>query len=175
MDHVGHVGIFQHQIHLSPMTAPDMSAWLHAQTRSAKLKPRFDSLLQQNTSGPDRARRLERTERAFWRLMVDISQGNPTVAARIWVDCLSAGTQDTDVDVGIPKTPDSTELEGLSDDALFALTAIILHEDIEVEELALVLNLSEVRVRAICRGLEASRSYHRRQPLQGPSQLAPCH
>ena len=136
------------------MTAPDMSAWLHAQTRSAQLKPRFDSLLQQNTSGPDRARRLERTERAFWRLMVDISQGNPTVAARIWVDCLSAGTQDTDVDVGIPKTPDSTELEGLSDDALFALTAIILHEDIEVEELALVLNLSEVRVRAICRGLE---------------------
>ena len=154
MDHVGHVGIFQHQIHLSPMTAPDMSAWLHAQTRRAQLKPRFDSLLQQNTSGPDRARRLERTERAFWRLMVDISQGNPTVAARIWVDCLSAGTQDTVVDVGIPKTPDSTELEGLSDDALFALTAIILHEDIEVEALALVLNLSEVRVRAICRGLE---------------------
>ena len=154
MDHVGHVGIFQHQIHLSPMTAPDMSAWLHAQTRRAQLKPRFDSLLQQRGSGADRARRLERTERAFWRLMVDISQGNPTVAARLWVDCLSTGEVTTDVNVGIPKTPESGELEKLSDDALFTLTAIILHEDIEVEELSLVLNLSEVRVRAICRGLE---------------------
>ena len=154
MDHVGQVGIFQHQIHLAPMTAPDMSAWLHAQTRRAQLKPRFDSLLQRDSRGPDRARRLERTERAFWRLMVDISQGNPTVAARIWVDCLSPGAEAGDADVGIPRTPDSDELESLSDDALFTLTAIILHEDIEVQELSLVLNLSDVRVRAICRGLE---------------------
>ena len=121
---------------------------------SVQLKPRFDSLLQQGSKGPDHSRRIERTERAFWRLMVDISQGNPTVAARIWVDCLSAGTQSGDVDVGIPKTPDGAELEGLSDDALFTLTAIILHEDITVDELSLVLNISDVRVRAICRGLE---------------------
>jgi hypothetical protein len=154
MDHVGHVGIFQNRIHLKPMTAPDMSAWLHTQTRQADLKPRFDGLLQRDSTGPDRARRLERTERAFWRLMVDASQGNPTVAARLWVDCLSAGAGAGDVDVGIPKTHDSSELEGLPDTALFALTAIILHEDIQVDELALVLNLSGVRVRAICRGLE---------------------
>ena len=154
MDHVGHVGIFQHHVHLSPMSAPDMSAWLHAQTRRAQLTPRFDSLLQQNRRGADRARRLERTERAFWRLLVDISQGNPTVAARIWVDCLSVGAQASEVDVGIPKTPDSAELDGLSDDALFVLTAIILHDNIKVEELSVVLNLSDVRVRAICRGLE---------------------
>ena len=34
------------------MTAPDMSAWLHAQTRRAQLKPRFDSLLQQREAAP---------------------------------------------------------------------------------------------------------------------------
>ena len=89
--------------------------------------------------------------------MVDISQGNPTVAARIWVDCLSPGAEAGDADVGIPRTPDSDERESLSDDALFTLTAIILHEDIEVQELSLVLNLSDVRVRAICRGLEQAR------------------
>jgi len=154
MNHVGNVGIFPHRVHLGPTSPADMSAWLHAQTRAAGFKPRFDELIQRETTGPDRARMLERTERAFWRLMVEASQGNPTVAARLWVDGLRATETDRVLSVGIPRAHDSSELDGLSDNEFFTLTAIILHEDVSVSDLAVVLNLTESRVRATCRGLE---------------------
>ena len=56
--------------------------------------------------------------------------------------------------MGVPRAHDSAELENLTDGELFGLTAIILHEDISVDELALVLNLAPSRVRGTCRGLE---------------------
>jgi len=154
MNNVGHVGIFPKRIHIGPMNPADMSAWLHKRTRSIGFRPNFQSLLQRPAKGPDRNRLIERTERAFWRLLADASQGNPTVAARLWIDCLRPSSVDGEVGVGVPRSHDSSELEGLSDPELFTLTAIILHDDISVEELHTVLNQSENRVRATCRGLE---------------------
>ena len=46
------------------------------------------------------------------------------------------------------------KLEQLQDDELFALTAIIIHEDLTVDELHTVLNMPQASVRALCRGLE---------------------
>jgi hypothetical protein len=154
MKDVGHVGIFQRRIHIGAMKPIEISSWLKKRTAAAGYTPDFSSLLQRPTKGPDRDRMLERTERAFWRLLTDGSQGNPTVATRLWVDCLQPNASDSTVSVGLPRTHDSTELDALSDGELFVLTAIILHDDISVEELHYVLNESETRVRAICRGLE---------------------
>ena len=154
MKHVGNVGIFPHRVHLGPTSPADLSAWLHARTKAAGFKPRFDGLTQQRAAGQGQARLLERAERAYWRLMAEASQGNPTVAARLWIDGLQPTSSAGVLDVGVPRSHDSTELEGLTDSELFGLTAIILHEDISVAELALVLNLAEARVRAACRGLE---------------------
>jgi len=154
MNNVGHVGIFSKRMHIGPMSPADMSAWLLKRTRSTGFRPNFESLLQRPATGPDRNRLIERTERAFWRLLADASQGNPTVAARLWIDCLRPSSVDGDVGVGIPRSHDSSELDGLTDADLFTLTAIILHDDISVDELHTVLNQSENRVRATCRGLE---------------------
>ena len=46
------------------------------------------------------------------------------------------------------------ELEELVDDELFALTALIIHDELTVSELHTVLNQTESNVRALCRGLE---------------------
>ena len=154
MQNVGNVAIFPHRVHLGPTSPADMSAWLHARTRAAGFKPRFDGLTQQRAQGPNRTRMLERAERAYWRLMVEASQGNPTVAARLWIDGLQPSDKAGELNVGVPRAHDSAELENLTDGELFGLTAIILHEDISVDELALVLNLAPSRVRGTCRGLE---------------------
>jgi hypothetical protein len=154
MKSVGNVALFPHRVHLGPTSPADMSAWLHARTRAAGFKARFDDLTQQRAQGPNRTRMLERAERAYWRLMVEACQGNPTVAARLWIDGLQPSAKAGELNVGVPRAHDSTELEGLTDGELFGLTAIILHEDISVDELALVLNLAPSRVRGTCRGLE---------------------
>ena len=154
MEHVGNLGVFPVRLHLDPMNPADMSAWLLRQTRSAGFTPRFDGLLQRPARGPDRLRILERTERAYWRLLADASQGNPTVAARLWVDGLRATETASILDVGVPRAHNSQELESLADSELFILTAIILHEDLDAHSLSQVLNMPEPSVRASCRGLE---------------------
>ena len=136
------------------MNPADMSTWLLGQTRSAGFSPRFDGLLQRPARGPDRLRILERTERAYWRLLTEASQGNPTVAARLWVDGLRATEAANILDVGVPQAHDSQEIESLEDPELFILTAIILHEDLDAPSLSKVLNMPEPIVRAACRGLE---------------------
>jgi hypothetical protein len=154
MDHVGNLGVFPMHLHLEPMNPADMSTWLLGQTRSAGFSPRFDGLLQRPARGPDRLRILERTERAYWRLLTEASQGNPTVAARLWVDGLRATEASNILDVGVPRAHDSQELESLSDSEMFILTAIILHEDLDAPSLSQVLNMPEPTVRAACRGLD---------------------
>lgn len=154
MEHVGNVGVFSVQLHLGQMSPADMSAWLLGQTRSAGFAPRFDGLLQRPARGPDRLRILERTERAYWRLLTEASQGNPTVAARLWVDGLRATETANILEVSVPRPHESHDLESLADSELFILTAIILHEDLDAPSLSQVLNMPEPTVRAACRGLE---------------------
>ena len=154
MEHVGNLGVFPMCLHLEQMNPADISAWLLGQTRAAGFSPRFDGLLQQPARGPDRLRILERTERAYWRLLAEASQGNPTVAARLWVEGLRATETANILDVSVPRAHDSQDLENLADSELFILTAIILHEDLDAPSLSQVLNLPEPTVRAACRGLE---------------------
>ena len=97
---------------------------------------------------------MERTERAYWRLLSDASMGNPTVAVRLWVDGLRANADPKTLDVTVPQAHDSQALEQLEDLELFALTALILHDDMSVTELHNVLNMAEGSIRAVCRGLE---------------------
>ena len=155
MSHVGHVNVFATRIHLGAFDPPDLSQWLTAQTRKAGLEPRFDALIQQNVTGPDRVRMLERAERAYWRLLADAAQGNPSVAMRLWLSSLRPAPESTTAAlVGLFKSHETDELEQLQDDELFALTAIIIHEDLTVDELHIGLNMSQASVRALCRGLE---------------------
>jgi hypothetical protein len=154
MEQVGNVGVFSHKVHLGPTGPADMSAWLHARTRAAGFKASFEAMTQRQSTGTNRARLLERAERAYWRLMVEASQGNPTVAAKLWLDGLQPCATEGVLLVGVPRAHDSTELEQLTDGELFSLTAITLHEDISVPELSIVLNIPQPRVRAACRGLE---------------------
>ena len=97
---------------------------------------------------------LERAERAYWRLLTDASQGNPSVAIRLWMDGLRPVSEHGPANVSLFKAHGSEELEELGDNELFALTALILHEDLTVPELHIVLNQPESSVRALCRDLE---------------------
>lgn len=154
MRHIGNVGVFTTRVQIQPLNAADLSAWLLSQTAAAGFQPRFDSMLQRPASGPDGARMLERTERAYWQLLAEASQGNPTVAVRLWVDGLRAADANTALAVTVPQTRDTRELEALEDADLFALTALILHDDMDVHEMGRVLNIREGHVRSICRTLE---------------------
>jgi len=154
MKHIGNVGVFTTRIDVQPLSPADLSAWLLTQTRTAGFRPRFEGMLPRQITGPDAARMMERTERAYWRLLTEASQGNPTVAVRMWVDGLRATEVAAELDVTIPRTHETHDLEALEDSDLFTLTALILHDDMDVAELHRVLNIRESQVRSICRTLE---------------------
>lgn len=154
MKHIGNVGVFTTRVDVKPLNPADLSAWLLTQTRAAGFRPRFEGMLPRRITGPDAARMMERTERAYWRLLTEASQGNPTVAVRMWVEGLRATDAATSLDVTIPRTHDTQDLDTLEDSELFALTALILHDDMDVTELHRVLNIRESQVRSICRTLE---------------------
>jgi hypothetical protein len=154
MSHVGHLTVFPSRIRLGDLSPADLSQWLMSQTRRGGIEPQFNSLLQRKGRGQDQMRMLERAERAYWRLLTDTSQGNPSVAIRLWMDGLRPLSEQGAANVGLFKAHGSEELEELGDNELFALTALILHEDLTVHELHIVLNQPESGARALCRGLE---------------------
>ena len=155
MSHVGHVNVFSQLVKLGQLHPEDLAQWIESKTRKTGIETDFESLLHRKQTGPDHARVLERTERAYWRLLADASQGNPSVAIRLWMDSLRPTSSAPEkVHVSLFKAHNIGELEELGDDELFALTALILHDDLTVAELHTVLNQSESNVRALCRGLE---------------------
>ena len=110
MSHVGHVNVFAKRVHLGAFDPPDLSQWLTAQTRKAGIEPRFDTLTQKTVTGPDRARMLERAERAYWRLLADAAQGNPSVAMRLWLSSLRPAPETKDMAfVGLFKSHETEE------------------------------------------------------------------
>ncbi len=155
MSHVGQVNVFSQLVPMGQLQPDDLAQWIAPQTQKAGIEINFESLLPRKHSGPDQARILERTERAYWRLLADASQGNPSVAIRLWMDSLRPSTVGPEkAHVSLFKAPNTGQLEELGDDELFALTALILHDGLTVSELHTVLNQAESNVRALCRGLE---------------------
>ena len=154
---VSHLAVFRARIHLDPIAPGALRSWLEGATAAAGPAPRYDVLLQRPAEGTNRTRMLARTSQAYWRLMAEASQGNPDVALQYWLEGLRAPdtAAENAVDVGLFQAPDTQDLEALGDGALFALTALIIHDGATLDELHATLNLPEGEVRGTCRSLEA--------------------
>ena len=154
---VSHLAVFRARIRLEPVPPAALRTWLEEATAAVGSVPRYDVLLQRAAEGSNRTRMLSRTSQAYWRLLAEASQGNPDVALDYWLSGLRAplSAAEDAVDVGLFQAPDTQDIEALGDGALFALTALILHDGATLDELHATLNLPEGEVRGTCRSLEA--------------------
>jgi hypothetical protein len=137
-----------------PLVGPDQLArWLATVVQQAELELGFDDLagIGPNTLEADRLRK--RAELAYWRLLADASAGNPQVARTLFLSGLSR--HQDHLRVGLFDAPTPAQLHDLSDNELFVLTAVAVHDRLDVDQLARVSNLPRSGVRTACQRLVA--------------------
>ena len=152
---VGNIAVFKTRVQLSNLNPKSLQQWLEGHTLRAGYTVNFNTLLSRGTrGGPDHVRRLERATTAYWRLLAESSHGNPSVALRLWIESLFQNQEENTLGIHLFEANEAEDIEHLADNHLFALTALVLHDEMNVEELHAALNLSESAVRAVCRHLE---------------------
>lgn len=102
----------------------------------------------------------------YWRILWRASLGNPLVALEYWLSSLGPPTgnggtavESEDGLVPIPvylfRHHGDADVEKMTDEDLFLLTALVVHDGLKLEDLSEVLNVPAPRVRVTCRQLES--------------------
>ncbi len=142
------------RVHALPAVGPsELGRWLSTTAQQAELELSFDDLAGIGPSTLEAARLRNRARAAFWRLLADSSAGNPSVARRLWLD--GATLREGTLEMGMFDAPAAVELQDLSDNELFVLTAVVVHDQLAVDPLARALNLPRSGVRTACQRLVA--------------------
>ncbi len=156
---------FRELVMMEPVESEQLEAWLAGIAEQARVSLSFQRLSRLPAGSIGEQRERQRAARAYWRLLHDRAAGNPQVARELWFEGLGAGDDSGTVEAALARAPVPSDLSDLQDAELFVLTALVVHEQLDVARAARVLNMPEPGVRATCRRLEA------RQVLVGDEAL----
>ncbi len=153
---------FRERIELPALDADQLGDHLIATTRAAGLDPEFRSLLLGRRPQADKETLEHKARRLYWRIVSQASFGNPRVVFDFWLSSLGAANEAAGDDNGTRRVPvylfaghGDEEVESLSDEYLFLLTALLVHDGLKVDDLAEVLNVAISSVRVACQHLES--------------------
>ena len=108
----------------------------------------FEDLLDNEPEGSARRRALERARDEYFRLLWHYTDGNLRLALFFWLKSLEVTPQG--LRVRHFATPDAAAtLDSLHDETRFALAAVILHENLDVPELATILRWPHSRCHSL--------------------------
>ncbi len=138
---------------IEPIGPEDLGRWLGTTAQQAELELSFDELAGIGPNTLEAPRLRARAQAAYWRLLADSSAGNPQVARCLWL--AGASLEGQRLGMGLFDAPQTTQLQDLSDNELFVLTAVVVHDQLGVDELARALNLPRSGVRTACQRLVA--------------------
>ena len=119
--------LFDDVIRLAPWTEEGIVRLLTKRTEDAGIDPSFAHLLEDlppDADEIDREEALARTEASYYRLLWDYAGGNPGVALHFWRSCLVVDDEDQ-THVRVFDGPAAEALEGLPDEAVFVLRAVV--------------------------------------------------
>ncbi len=145
--------VFKTEVALAPMDAHQLRTLTTARTRRAGWEADFSDLTSSNPLGGDPAIELERAVNLFYRLLIEASEGNPTVALHLWTQCLEPQDDGKTAKVYLSSALRVGVIDDLVDHALFALVALHIQDELDEGELIEVTNLSSNAVRHIVRDL----------------------
>mgnify|MGYP002858454056 CR=1 FL=1 len=107
----------------------------------------FESLLETEAEGGARRRALERAKDEYFRLLWHYTDGNLRLALYFWLRSLQPTSRG--LEVRLFTAPDAESLESFHDETRFALAALILHGNLDAQELATVLRWPEGRCHSL--------------------------
>ncbi len=146
-------GVFRSVIRLAPLTSSQLRAITVARLGSVGLRPDFSGLVRTSALGADPEVELERSTAVFYRLLAESSDGNPTIAMHLFSRCLVPTEDDHVVAVRMGAALSGGVVEQMSETALFVLTALRLQDELTLDELVEVTNLTLASVRTTVRDL----------------------
>jgi hypothetical protein len=147
---------FRERIELPPLDVDELGETLVARARAAGFDPEFRSLLKGRRPHADTETLEHKARRLYWRLVSQASLGNPRVVTDFWLASLGeANGDDKPLPVYLFTGHGDDEVEHMSDEYLFLLSALVVHDGLKVEDLADVLNVTRSRVRVACQHLES--------------------
>jgi hypothetical protein len=91
-------------------------------------------LLISATKSQDEIDKYASVESKFFKLLWEMSRGNPRTALHLWLTALSRKNKRY-FNVNVPKEVETGELEKLSDDLMFTLATILKHENLTQKEI----------------------------------------
>ncbi|GAB4565045.1 MAG: hypothetical protein Tsb0020_15640 [Haliangiales bacterium] len=138
----GGVAYFRRVVKMPPWTDEELRRLILTRMRRAGYRSNFTDLLVTNIEGVGTRAQIIRTSRGYFRLLWDFTAGNPRIATHFWLRSLVPDEESRTARVHLFAAPRMQALEALSDDMAFVLTAVVEHENIDVDELAAVSNLS---------------------------------
>ncbi len=104
----------------------------------SKYKLSYDLLINA-TRSQDEVDRYSSVEAKFFKLLWELSQGNPRTALYLWLTALSKKNRST-FNVNIPKELELTQMQKLNDNMLFVLAHILKHENLSMREIEMTTN-----------------------------------
>jgi len=126
---------------------------------SSSYKLSYDLLISA-TKSQDEIDKYSSVESKFFKLLWELSHGNPRTALHLWLTALSRKNARV-FNVNIPKEVDIGQLEILSDDLMFTLSTILKHENLTQSEIVKTTDFGRGIVgNAIKVGIERKFIYH---------------
>jgi hypothetical protein len=115
----------------------------------------FGDIVRSSIFGGDPEVEIERATATFFRLLAEASEGNPSVALKMWTRCLSETSTAGTLKVRIDDCISSFVLEEVTDGDLFTLAAVRTQNVIGEQELVRVTNMSPAQIRSTVKHLQA--------------------
>lgn len=134
---------FRHIVHLEPWSTSDLEGLVMTRSGESGYTATFEDLVVDRGSGEQASYEVVKTAKSYFRLLGDMTGGNPAVAIRYWLASLRAVPNRRTVRVGLYNPEPPTALTQGSDDLLFMLTSIAGHASLTPVQIAEVLRMPE--------------------------------
>ena len=138
---------FGRVIELAGWTEERVRTLIEHRMRRAGVKTSFEPLLETEAEGGARLRALERAKDEYFRLLWHYTDGNLRLALYFWLRSLRPSARG--LEVRLFTAPDTEALEAFHDETRFVLAALILHGNLDTQELAAVLRWSDSRCHSL--------------------------
>jgi len=133
---------FRHIIHLKPWNSADIEGLVMARNADCGYTATFQDLVVDRSAGGQAQYEVVKTARSYFRLLTDVTGGNPSVAIRYWLGALRTEPgRGRLLRVGLYNPAPPSVLATASAEVLFMLTCIAEHASISQDQLAQVLRL----------------------------------
>lgn len=136
------VHYFRRLIVMPSWTEEQIRSLIMQRMRRARYGVSFSDLVVSQLQGAALSAQLGRTSAGYFRLLWDLTGGNPRLAGHFWLDSLVPAKGSRAMHVHLFQAPEIEQLEALPDDILFVLTAVAEHQNLTVKEAASVTNLA---------------------------------